>query len=97
MVRGTAIPLDRGLFVAQLLREQSASQVGAVDVALHLAQRDGGFRQPAVGEVNAVPGVLPALVEQSVFVGALVLHETVAVAVAVVLHPFQGPVRVGQE
>ena len=51
----------------------------------------------AVGEVDAVPRVLPALVGQAPVGRALVLDEPVAVAVAVVLDPVQRPVGVRQQ
>jgi hypothetical protein len=77
--------------------QQRASNVGGVGVGLNFAEGYGRFGHPAVGEVDPIPGVLPALVHQSVLVGALVFDEAVAVAVSVLLHPFNGAVSVREE
>ena len=71
--------------------------VGRVDVGLDLGKRDGRLGDRAVGEVDAVPGILPALVDQAVAGLAAVLDEPVAVGVAVGLDPLQRPVGVRQQ
>lgn len=43
----------------------------------------------AVGEVDAIPGVLPALADKPVRIEALVLDKPVTVFVAVMLDPVQ--------
>ena len=84
----------------ELLGERSSSQtsrarraaapLGVVDVALDLAGRDRPLRERAVGELDRVPAVLPALVDQARRgVAALVLDVAVAVEVAAVLDPSQ--------
>ena len=73
------------------------SEVGAVDVGLDLAQRDGGGGDAAVAIPDAITGILPPLVGQSPVGHALVLDVSIAVEVPVVLDPLEGPFRVGQE
>jgi hypothetical protein len=52
-------------------------------VTLYLDQRDRGPGEPPVPERDGVVAVLPTLVHQTAVRGPLVLHEAVAVAVAV--------------
>ena len=83
--------------VALLGGEEGPGQVGPVGVALHLSQSDRRIGQAAVGEADGVVGVLPALVAQAPVGGALVLDVAVAVAVAELLDPFDGPVGVREQ
>ena len=48
-----------------------------VDIALDLGQRDVAFRELAVGMEDRVEGILPALVGEPLFGGALVFDEAV--------------------
>ena len=92
-----ALPVPGAGGVACLPGERGAGPVGGVGVALHLGQGDGRLGDRAVGEVDAVPGILPALVDQAGRGLAGVFDEPVAVGVAVPLHPLQGAVGVGQQ
>src|SRR5581483_811154 len=83
--------------VAELGGEMGPFDVGGVDVALHLAEGDGGLGVAAVGEADAVPRVLPALVGQPVRRAALVLDVAVAVAVTELFDPCEGAVGVREE
>ena len=83
--------------VAGLEGEVGAGQVGAVGVGLHLGQGDGRLGHPAVAVADAVPAVLPALVGQAPVGRPVVLDVAVAVGVAEVLDPLDGPRRVGQQ
>ena len=83
--------------VTGLLGEVGPGQVGAVDVGLDLAQGDGGLGHRAVGEADAVPGVLPALIDETAVGGPVVLHIAVAVHVAEALDPVEGPLGVREE
>ena len=78
-------------------RSSAAPSERRVGVALHLDERDRPVRQRAVGEVDAVPRVLPALVGQSGRVAALVVDETVAVRVAVADEPGDRGVDAGAQ
>jgi hypothetical protein len=64
---------------------------------LHLGQGNRRFGDGAVGEVDAVRRVLPALVDQAGRGLARVFDEPVAVGVAVPLHPLQSAVGVRQQ
>ena len=69
--------------VAELRGQLGGAQLGLVDVALHLAQRDRRLGQRAVGVEDRVVRVLPALLHQAVAAAPRVLDEAVAVDVAV--------------
>ena len=83
--------------VAGLEREVGTGQVGTVRVGLHLGEGDRGLGHPSVAVADAVPAVLPALVGEAAISCPVVLHVPVAVGVAEVLDPFDGPRRVGQQ
>ena len=79
-----------------LPRQPRAPSPRVVDVALDLAGRDRPARERPVGELDRVPAVLPALVEQpGGDVASLVLDVAVAVDVAAVLDPEQRCTSVG--
>ena len=73
----------------QTLGATRRQELGAVDVALHLGQRDRAFGQMAVGMEDGVLGILPALVGQTLFGRPVIFDEAVAVGVA-------GPVDPGE-
>ena len=83
--------------VAEGFRQLGPRAQRAVDVPLHLGERDGCVRERPRGEGDPVEGVLPPLVHQSVRRGALVLDEAVAVPVAVGSHPVERAIDVGQQ
>ncbi len=72
-------------------------QVGGVHVPLHLGERDRRLGDPARGERDAVERVLPALVDQALVGGALILDEAVTVPVAARGDPVERPVGVGEQ
>src|SRR4029079_8563375 len=74
-----------------------AGAVRRIRVRLHFAQRQGCLGDPAVVIADAVGGVLPTLVRQATFGGLEVLDVAVAVTVAVLVHPRERPVGVGQQ
>ena len=80
--------------VAGLEGEVGAGQVRAVGVRLHLGEGDRRLGHPAVAVADAVPAVLPALIGQAPVGRPVVLDVAVAVGVAEVLDPLDGPCRV---
>ena len=73
-----------------LVRQARAALLRVVDVALDLAGRDRRRCEPAVGEDDRVPGVLPALVDEAGRgVARAVVDETVVVRVAVQADPVE--------
>ena len=72
---------------AQRLGEHRGMPLGAVHVALDLAEGDRPFGQPAVVMKDRVEGVLPTLIGQPVLRLAVIFDEAVAVAVAVAIDP----------
>ena len=82
---------ERGV-APDLAREPRAAPLRVVDVALDLAGRDRPARERAVGELDRVPAVLPALVDQAGGrVAALVFDVAVAVEVAAVARSRPAP------
>ena len=94
---GLGVPVAGARRVPRRRRQPGSGPVGRVGVCLHLGQRDRRLGYPPVGEVDPVPGVLPALVDQAAAGLAGVLDEPVAVGVAVALDPFQRAVGVRQQ
>ena len=91
-VRRPLVPLGSQPVVAAEGRDRRTGEEGGIHVALHLAERDGCAGEGPVGEGDAVPRVLPALVDEPVLVESRVLHESVAVAVAVAEDPLERPI-----
>ena len=88
----------RVVVVPDLAGEARRASLRVVDVALDLAGRDRSLRERAVGELDRVPAVLPALVDQAGGrVAAFVLDVAVAVEVAAVLDPGQRSAGVALE
>ena len=56
--------------------------LGAVDVALHLRERDRPLRQMTVGMENSVLGILPALVGEALLGSTIVFEKAVTVGIA---------------
>ena len=81
--------MARLLAVPQALGAARRHVLGAVDVALHLGERDRAFGQAAVGVEDGVVGVLPALIGQALLGGAIVFDEAVAVGIAGAVDPGQ--------
>ena len=69
----------------------------AVDVALHLAERDGPLGQRAVGVKDGIVRVLPSLLDEPLVGLARVLDEPVTVGVAVPFDPGQRVIDVGRQ
>src|SRR5690606_36670048 len=69
----------RRVTVAEVLGQVGPTDVGGVEVALHLSERDRWVGEAPIGEADAVPRVLPALVDQPVATAALVLEVAVTV------------------
>ena len=85
---GPSLELDRERGVApDLACQLRQPEPRVVDVALHLGGGDRPVREPAVPELLRVARVLPGLVCEPVRRPACVLHEPVAVEVAVVVDP----------
>jgi hypothetical protein len=82
------------LVVPDVAREARRAPLRVVDRALDLAGGDRPLRKGAVGGLDRVPAVFPALVDQAGGrVAPLVLDVPVAVAVPAVLDPGQGGAR----
>ncbi len=94
---GALAPRSRLVTPAELVEEVRPREVGGVCVALHLGQRDRRLGQGAVGELDAIPRVLPPLVGQAVISLALVFDVAVAVEVAVFDEPVDRRFGVGGE
>ena len=86
---GLGLEPARVVHAPQPLGATRRQELGAVDVALHLGQRDRAFRQTAVGMEDGVLGILPALVGEPLLGRAVVFDEAVAVGIA-------GPVDPGE-
>ena len=68
-------------------------ELGAIDIALCLDERDRALGEAAIGVHDRVVGVLPPLVAQASGRAALVLDEPVAVAIAELVDPPQRAVE----
>src|ERR1700733_9766782 len=90
-IAGSLLESDgKRIVVPYLAGEAGGAPLRVVDVALDLAGRDRSLRERAVGELDGVPAVLPALVDQAgERVAAFVLDVSVAVAIPAVLDPGQ--------
>ena len=86
LLRHALGPLD----VAELPVDRRQPPLRVVDVALDLGQRDRPLGERAVGVHDGVAGVAPALVQEPGARAPLVLHEPVAVGVAVHGQPLDG-------
>jgi hypothetical protein len=85
------------VLIAGVVSHPGTGDISAVNVTLHLAQCDGSLREAAVGKIDSVPRVLPALVDKALIVEAFIFDEPVTVTVAVVPDPVQSTVRVGKQ
>src|SRR5207237_8922574 len=89
-LRGLALEAVGELAVSpHLARDLGDPALRVEDVPLHLARRDRRLGEPAVGVALRVARVLPRLVLEPVRRSALVLDESVAVAVAVAVDPLE--------
>ena len=77
--------------VAEMRRQFRGRVLGREHVGLHLAQRDRPRGAGAVGVEDGIVAVLPALIDEALLVGAMVLHEAVAVRVAELVDPGRAP------
>ncbi len=68
-----------------------------IDVALHFAERDRRLGQRTVLVEDRIVRVLPPLLDQTAVRRARVLHEAVAVAIAVAIDPGQSGLDVRPE
>ena len=75
--------------LAEATRAASGQALRRIDVALHLAERDRPLRYRAIGVKDRVVEVLPALVDQARFVGAVIFDEAVAIGIARPVDPAQ--------
>lgn len=57
----------------------------------------GGLRKGSIGEVDPVPGVLPALIDQASTVETFILDKAVSVLIPIVLDPVPRTVRMRLE
>ena len=80
-------PLGEADVGAEPPRKLGDAQFRVVDVALDLGGRDRQVRDRPVGELDAVPRVLPALVAEALPRPRLVLDVAVAVTIAVPVDP----------
>src|SRR5262249_33533127 len=70
--RGLRLERARAVVPSQPPRAARHRLLGAVDVGLHLRQRDRALGQAAVGVEDGVLGILPALVGEALLGGAIV-------------------------
>src|SRR6478672_8204071 len=84
---GLGLEPVRILHAAKPLGTTRRQELGAVDVALHLRQRDRAFRQMSVGVEDRVLRILPALVGEALLSGAVIFDEAVVVGVAGAIDP----------
>src|SRR5205085_9939042 len=89
LVRLALEPLSELRLAPRVARELADAALRVVDVALYLARRDRAACGAPVAEALRVAGVLPGLVRQAARGAAFVLHEAVAVPVAVLVDPAQ--------
>ena len=80
-------PLGERDVGAEAPGELGDAQLRVVDVRLDLGGRDRQVRDRSVGELDAVPRVLPALVAEALARPRLVLDVAVAVTIAVLVDP----------
>ena len=83
--------------LAEPARAARGQTLRRIDVALHLAERDRALRDRAVGVEDRVVGILPALIDQTLLVGAVILDEAVAIGIARPVDPAQRRFDVGPE
>src|SRR5262249_57078804 len=81
-ILGRGLEPARPLALAEALGAARRQELAAVDIALHLGERDRPLREPAVGMEARVQGILPALVGEALLGGAVVFDEAVAVGIA---------------
>src|SRR5215207_5978142 len=91
---GPIRPERSSRIITRLRGEERPGNVRGVHVALYLAECDWRFGERAIGKVDAVQGVLPPLVSQAAICLALVLDETITIAVAIGEYPLQSAVGV---
>jgi hypothetical protein len=77
----------RILHAAKPLGATRRQELGAVDVTLHLRERDRALRQMPVGVEDGVLRILPALVGETLLGGAVIFDEAVAVGIAGAVDP----------
>ena len=82
-------PIAELVVADDLSGELGGAKSRVVDVALDLRGRDRKVRDVSVGELDAVPGVLPALVSKALRRLGLVLDVAVPVPVSVPVDPVQ--------
>src|SRR5262249_30308363 len=74
---GLRLELTRVLAAPDLRSTARQRLFRRVDVALHLGKRDWSFRQAAIRVENGVEGILPALVDEPAYGGAMIFDEAV--------------------
>lgn len=79
---------------AQLPRDRRGSALRAVDIGLHLAERDRRLGEPAVGVEYGIVAVFPTLIDESGRRFPVILDKTVAVAIAIPVDPPKGALNV---
>src|SRR5438270_11312032 len=82
-------PIGEGGVAPDLARQASQADARIVRIALDLAGGDRPPCHPTVVEEDGIPGILPALVDQSFLRASLVLEIAVAVRLSVALDPFE--------
>ncbi len=70
---------------------------GAVDIGLNLRERDGAARDRTIFVEDRVMAVLPALIGQALIGEPPIFHEAVAIAVAMLIDPFEGCIQMRQQ
>ena len=83
------LELARDVELAKALRAARRQLFGGKYITLHFGQRDKAFGELPVGMEDGVVGILPALVGESLFGGALIFDKTVAVGIAGAVDPAQ--------
>ncbi len=87
----------RHVGIAETQSDRCSGAVRGICISLHFTQRQRRFRDPAVAIPDAVVRVLPTLVGQPSIRCLEILDVAVTVAIAVLLHPFEGTVRIREE
>ena len=84
-----AVQLVREVAFAEPQRATRRQLFAGEHIALHFGKRDIAFGKTAIGVKDRVVGILPALIGQPLFRGALILDEAVAVRITGPVDPAQ--------
>ena len=90
-------PLPCRRTVAAGLRDVGHGPPGAIDIGLHLHERDRPFGQPSIGMRDCIVTVLPALVAQAILVSTAIFEEAVTIAIACIFDPCASCLEVGPQ